>query len=62
MEQLNFGKIKTKVAMTHLLAMQHQSFNNFLQRYTDPKKRETRGLQGVFEDIFPIEAPDGSMR
>ena len=62
MEQLNFGKIKTKVAMTHLLAMQHQSFNNFLQRYTDPKKRETRGLQGVFEDIFPIEAPDGSMK
>lgn len=48
--------------MTHLLAMQHQSFNNFLQRYTDPKKRETRGLQGVFEDIFPIEAPDGSMK
>ena len=48
--------------MTHLLAMQHQSFNNFLQRYTDPKKRETRGLQGVYEDIFPIEAPDGSMK
>ena len=62
MKQLNFGKIKTKVAMTHLLAMQHQSFNNFLQRYTDPKKREIRGLQGVFEDVFPIEAPDGSMR
>ncbi len=62
MEQLNFGKIKTKVAMTHLLAMQHQSFNNFLQRYTDPKDRKLQGLQGVFEDIFPIEAPDGSMK
>ena len=62
MKQLNFGKIKTKVPLPDLLEMQRQSFIDFLQLDTEPAKRELKGLQAAFEDVFPIEAPDGSMK
>ena len=62
MKQLNFGKIKTKLPLPNLLDMQKQSFIDFLQLDVAPTKRELRGLQAAFEDVFPIEAPDGSMK
>ena len=62
MKQLNFGKIKTKLPLPNLLDMQKQSFIDFLQLDVAPNKRELRGLQAAFEDVFPIEAPDGSMK
>ncbi len=62
MKQLNFGKIKTKLPLPDLLDMQKQSFIDFLQLDVEPSKRELRGLQAAFEDVFPIEAPDGSMK
>jgi len=62
MKQLNFGKIKTKLPLPDLLEMQRQSFKDFLQLDTEPARRELKGLQAAFEDVFPIEAPDGSMK
>ncbi|MDR0953581.1 MAG: hypothetical protein LBM71_05350 [Elusimicrobiota bacterium] len=62
MKQLNFGKIKSKLPIPDLLEMQRQSFIDFLQLDTDPAKRELKGLQAAFEDVFPVEAPDGSMK
>lgn len=61
-KQTNFGKISTKLPLPDLLDMQKQSFVDFLQRDVSPSKRELKGLQAAFEDVFPIEAPDGSMR
>lgn len=61
-QQKNFGKISTKLALPDLLDMQKQSFVDFLQLDVAPNKRELKGLQAAFEDVFPIEAPDGSMR
>ncbi|MBR4355982.1 MAG: DNA-directed RNA polymerase subunit beta [Elusimicrobiaceae bacterium] len=61
-KQTNFGKISTKLPLPDLLDMQKQSFVDFLQLDVAPSKRELRGLQAAFEDVFPIEAPDGSMR
>ncbi len=61
MKQLNFGKIKTKLPLPNLLDMQKQSFEDFLQLDVPPEKRDFRGLQAAFTDVFPIEAPDGSM-
>ena len=60
-EQKNFGKISSKLPLPDLLAMQKQSFKDFLQLDVKPAKREFKGLQAVFDDVFPIEAPDGSM-
>lgn len=61
-KQTNFGKISTQLPLPDLLDMQKQSFVDFLQLDVAPSKRELRGLQAAFEDVFPIEAPDGSMR
>ncbi len=61
-KQTNFGKISTKLPLPDLLDMQKQSFKDFLQLDVSPSKRELKGLQAAFEDVFPIEAPDGSMR
>ena len=61
-KQTNFGKISTKLPLPDLLDMQKQSFVDFLQLDVPPAKRELKGLQAAFEDVFPIEAPDGSMR
>lgn len=61
MKQLNFGKIKTKLPLPNLLDMQKHSFEDFLQLDIAPEKRKFRGLQAAFKDVFPIEAPDGSM-
>ncbi len=60
--QKNFGKISSKLPLPDLLDMQKQSFVDFLQLDVAPSKRELKGLQAAFEDVFPIEAPDGSMR
>ncbi len=44
-----------EVEIPNLLAMQVDSFNEFLQKDIHPQRREKKGLQAVFEAIFPIE-------
>jgi DNA-directed RNA polymerase subunit beta len=39
-----------------LLAVQVESFNNFLQSRTASRQRKNEGLQAVFESVFPIES------
>ncbi len=60
-QQKTLGTITTKLPLPDLLDMQKQSFKDFLQENIDPSKRELTGLQAAFEDVFPVEAPDGSM-
>ncbi|ACC98977.1 DNA-directed RNA polymerase, beta subunit [Elusimicrobium minutum Pei191] len=62
MKQTNFGQISSKLSLPDLLDMQKESFVDFLQLDVAPTKRELKGLQAAFEDVFPIEAPDGSMK
>ncbi|WP_424245450.1 DNA-directed RNA polymerase subunit beta [Elusimicrobium posterum] len=61
-KQNNFGKISSKLQLPDLLEMQKQSFVDFLQLDVPASKRDLKGLQAAFEDVFPIEAPDGSMK
>ncbi|HRQ67338.1 MAG TPA: DNA-directed RNA polymerase subunit beta [Candidatus Syntrophosphaera sp.] len=49
-----------EVEIPNLLAMQVDSFNDFLQKDIHPKRREKKGLQEVFESIFPIEDIKGN--
>lgn len=44
----------------NLLAMQVESFNDFLQKDVHPQYRQKRGLQAVFEGIFPLEDTKGN--
>jgi DNA-directed RNA polymerase subunit beta len=48
------------VEIPNLLAMQVDSFNEFLQKEIHPQYREKKGLQAVFESIFPLEDPKGN--
>ncbi|MDZ4120942.1 MAG: DNA-directed RNA polymerase subunit beta, partial [Candidatus Cloacimonadaceae bacterium] len=48
------------VEIPNLLAMQVDAFNDFLQKDIHPLRREKKGLQAVFESIFPIEDAKGN--
>jgi len=49
-----------EVEIPNLLAMQVDSFNDFLQKDIHPQRREKKGLQAVFENIFPLEDTKGN--
>ena len=53
-ERQSFGKIREVVEMPNLLEVQIQSYRSFLQLETPPRKRDQRGLNAVFESIFPL--------
>ncbi len=55
----SFGRIQTP-PMPHLLDMQVQSYERFLQKNTDVKKRKVEGLDAVFRSVFPISDYSGS--
>jgi DNA-directed RNA polymerase subunit beta len=48
-----------RVPLPDLLVVQVESFKRFLQEGIPPKKREKKGLQGVFLESFPIEDVQG---
>jgi DNA-directed RNA polymerase subunit beta len=50
-----FGKIKTVLPIPHLLSLQVDSYEQFLQEEVPPASREVAGLEGVFRSVFPIE-------
>ena len=54
LERVNFSKIKTTIPMPDLLAIQKQSYAQFLQMDLLPEEREEIGLEAAFRDIFPI--------
>lgn len=51
----NFAKIKAKLEIPSLIDIQKRSYAKFLQADVDNDKRESLGLQGVFESVFPIK-------
>jgi len=50
-----FGRIGRVLDIPHLLRLQLQSFDDFLQRDIPPASREDTGLEGAFRSVFPIE-------
>ncbi|MFA5118394.1 MAG: DNA-directed RNA polymerase subunit beta [Candidatus Omnitrophota bacterium] len=58
----NFAKFKEVVEMPNLLDIQTVSYKEFLQMDVAPNQRQHIGLQEVFEDVFPIESPERSIR
>ncbi len=53
-ERLNFGKVKTVLDVPYLIEYQKRSFEEFLQKDVPPDKRQNKGLQAAFKDVFPI--------
>lgn len=50
----SFAKIDVPLEMPDLLEVQLRSFEDFLQTNRAPDNREAKGLQAVFEGVFPI--------
>ncbi len=50
----SFAKTSHIVEPPHLIAMQRESYERFLQRNVAADERELHGLQAIFQDIFPI--------
>ena len=57
-ERLSYGKIPEIMDLPDLIEVQKSSYEEFLQRNTPPEERKDKGLQAVFNEIFPI--PDFS--
>jgi DNA-directed RNA polymerase subunit beta len=58
----NFGKVKDVIKIPDLVAIQKSSYERFLQKDVSPTKRKPTGLEGLFQEIFPIENYDKTMR
>jgi DNA-directed RNA polymerase subunit beta len=50
----NFSRIESVIDIPNLIDIQRRSFDRFLQVDVEPEKRESVGLQAVFNSIFPI--------
>lgn len=58
----SFAKQPAAIAVPHLLDMQKNSYEEFLQKDIEPSKRQNTGLQKAFNDVFPILSNNHSMR
>src|SRR5690554_560437 len=55
-----FGKLKPVIQPPNLIEIQTQSYRDFLQSEVPPGKRDnSKGLQAIFREVFPIESYDG---
>ena len=61
-ERISFGKIKEVIEPPNLIAIQTKSYEEFLQRFTEPDKRLKMGLQAIFVENFPIQSYDDHIR
>jgi DNA-directed RNA polymerase subunit beta len=65
MEQLkikDFSKFKYDFEIPHLLNIQLEAYEDFLQKDIASEKRNDRGLEEVFRDVFPLESYDGRIK
>ena len=58
----NFGRVRDAVDIPDLVVIQRGSYANFLQKDVAPKRRKRKGLEALFQEIFPIESYDKNMR
>jgi DNA-directed RNA polymerase subunit beta len=58
----NFAKLKEIYDLPNLLDLQLESYHEFLQIDVPPQERKSIGLQEVFEEVFPIEDSNRSVK
>ncbi len=56
----SFGRITAPIEVPHLLKIQLDSYERFLQKNTPPDQRIEEGLEAVFRSVFPISDFSGS--
>ena len=59
-ERKVFGKLQGMAETPpDLITIQTKSYSDFLQADVSPAKRENKGLQAIFKEIFPVPSFDG---
>jgi DNA-directed RNA polymerase subunit beta len=58
-ERKVFGKLKAVIQPPDLIEIQTKSYQDFLQLDVSPGKRDEKGLQAIFREVFPIDSYDG---
>jgi DNA-directed RNA polymerase subunit beta len=58
-ERINYSKIPQVMEIPHLLEIQLESYEKFLQRNVPIDKRENIGLESVFRSVFPVVSSRG---
>ena len=56
----SFGSLTAPIKVPHLLKIQLDSFERFLQRDVPPDQREDKGLESVFRSVFPVSDFSGT--
>ena len=56
----DFGKRRSILEVPFLLAIQVDSYREFLQENTEAAKREDRGLHAALKSVFPISSYSGN--
>ena len=56
----SFGSLTSPIKVPHLLKVQLDSFERFLQREVPPDQRSDKGLEAVFRSVFPVSDFSGS--
>ena len=59
-ERVNFAKRPTTVDLPDLVEIQKNSWGAFIQADKPPNERLNQGLQGIFNEVFPIASYDGN--
>jgi DNA-directed RNA polymerase subunit beta len=60
--RITFARIPEVMEIPNLLAVQLESYEQFLQRDVPIDKRKNQGLESVFNSVFPIESPKGNYK
>ena len=58
----SYAKIEECYRLPNLLDVQLESYRDFLQAGVPKSKRENRGLESAFREVFPIESSDGEYK
>ncbi|HRX85217.1 MAG TPA: DNA-directed RNA polymerase subunit beta [Phycisphaerae bacterium] len=58
----DFSKVGDAIPVPNLIDIQTKSYARFLQEHVDPHARDKSGLEGLLQEVFPIESYDGDMR
>ncbi len=56
----DFGKRRSILEVPYLLAIQMDSYREFLQAHTDQAKRDDKGLHAALKSVFPISSYSGN--
>ena len=61
-ERKSYARLKNVYDTPNLIEIQVKSYTEFMQRQIPKTKRENRGMEELFRDVFPIVSPNGTYK